>query len=243
MLDYNELYDLTKELKVLYVEDDIDFQKETVELLKYFFESVDIANNGEDAIEKYTCFYEKNEKYYDIVLTDINMPKLDGVELSKYIYLQNIDQSIVVISAHNESHYLINLINIGVEHFLMKPIDYNKIFEVIHNTVKKKVSYAVKSIDNKIIQLNKNLFWNTEKNSLFNQQGNIKLTQKEILLMELFVNNKTKVTNNETILNTLWDEPYLTPANSLILLISRFRKKIPTQRIENIYGMGYRLVF
>ncbi len=78
----------------------MSFQKETSELFNYFFNSIDLASNGEDGLEKYLSYYEQTTKFYDIVITDINMPQINGIELSKQIYTYNNLQPILVISAH-----------------------------------------------------------------------------------------------------------------------------------------------
>ncbi len=243
MIEYNKLYNITKNLKVLYIEDDKNFQKETCELLNYFFINIDLAYDGKDGLNKYINHFKTYSSYYDIVITDINMPKMNGIELSKAIYKYNETQPIVVISAHDETHYLLELINIGIEQFLQKPIIYNKVLEVIHNiSIKISKVSDINSENTNILKLDKNYYWDKEKLLLFYDNHNIKLTKKETLLLELFIKNNTKISTNEEIINTLWkDKEHLVSDDSLMPLISRFRKKLPNHTIENIYGLGYRL--
>ena len=82
-----------------------------------------------------------------------------------------------------------------------------------------------------------------EQSLLYKNQVLIKLTKNEILLMKLFISNKTKISSYEEILNilSLHTTEFLS-IDSLMPIISRFRKKIPTT-IDNIYGLGYRLNF
>ncbi len=244
MLEFNELYNQTKDLKVLYIEDDKNFQEETCVVLNYFFSTIDLATNGEDGLEKYLNFHKEYDRYYDIVITDINMPKMNGIEVSKAIYTYNLKQSIIVISAHDESHYLLELINIGIEQFLQKPIEYDKIMEVLYNVSKNLKQQLSQSINTNLIKLDNTYTWDKEQSLLYNDDENIKLTKKEILLMELFIKNHTKVSTNEEIFNVIWaGEEHFATLDGLMPLISRFRKKLPNHTIENIYGMGYRLNF
>jgi len=118
-------------LKVLYVEDNEIVLKSTIYILEEFFDYIDTAENGRVAIEKYEAFYKEHHDYYDIVITDINMPEMNGIDMSKAIYSLNDEQNIIVISAHNETHYLIELINIGVSNFILKPININHLQQVI----------------------------------------------------------------------------------------------------------------
>jgi len=87
------------------------------------FATVIVADNGNDALNLYREYYDKNQKYIDIVLTDIEMPKMDGIELSEKIMQINKEQDIIVISAYTDTKHLIKLINIGVAQFITKPIE------------------------------------------------------------------------------------------------------------------------
>ena len=244
MIEYNELYNQTKNLKVLYVEDDKNFQKETCEILEYFFSDVDLAYDGKDGLEKYLSYFKTNNKYYDIVITDINMPNMNGIELSKEIYKYNDQQSIIVISAHDESHYLMELVNMGIEQFLQKPIVYDKILEVLNNVSKKILSNSTDTPDATIVKLDENIIWDKKQNILFNKNEPIKLTKKELLLIKLFIKNNNSISTFDEIFDLLWeDEPQLASPETLLPIISRFRKKLPNNNIENIYGVGYRLNF
>jgi YesN/AraC family two-component response regulator len=103
-------------LNILYVEDDEFVRSSTSKLFGKFFKHVDIAEDGVIGLEKF-----KNNKY-DLIITDLNMPNMDGIEMSMKIKDIEFRQPIVVISAHNESELLLNLIDIGVDGFLLKPI-------------------------------------------------------------------------------------------------------------------------
>ncbi len=113
----SQLMTHAKALSILYVEDDKKIRAEIAEFLDRFFLTVDLADNGKEGLLKY------KEKHYDIVITDLNMPVMGGIEMSKALKKKHPEQPIVIISAHNESEYLLELINIGVEHYVLKPID------------------------------------------------------------------------------------------------------------------------
>jgi DNA-binding response OmpR family regulator len=244
MVEYKELHKLTKNLSILFVEDDSDFQKETCEVLNYFFDKIDLACNGKDGLEKYLSYFSKHSKYYDIVISDINMPKMNGIELSKTIFTYNETQPIIVISAHDESQYLIELLNIGVEHFLMKPIEYDKTLEAlskVSNKIKKTLDTEIKTTT---FTLDDMFSWDDSKSLLFNKNENVKLTKKETLLMQLFIKNGTRFSTTQEICNLLWvGEVHMLSEDALLPILSRFRKKLPKNIIENIYGLGYRLNF
>ncbi len=148
---YNDLYNYTKDLNILYVEDEQDLREETETILESLFKSVVSAQDGQEGLELYTKHTtQEGKSYFDIILTDINMPRVDGVELIKKVYKINNDQAIIVISAHNESQRLINLINLGITNFIPKPFSRQQFSEVFIKAAqfihleKEKIQLAVK---------------------------------------------------------------------------------------------------
>lgn len=126
----------SKYLNVLYVEDDQELLIETSEALEDFFPYVDTAVNGSVALQKYIEYNERNSNYYDLIITDINMPIMSGVDLIKEIHKIYPDQVILVISAYNDSERLIELINIGITQFIMKPIAPAQLMRILYQATK-----------------------------------------------------------------------------------------------------------
>lgn len=112
----NLLKEYAVDLDVLYVEDDKDVRDGIAMLLQKFFKTVTTAEDGQMGLDTFKA------GKFDVVLTDISMPNMNGVEMSSAIKEIDYEQTIVVISAHNEGDYLISLINIGIDAFLLKPI-------------------------------------------------------------------------------------------------------------------------
>lgn len=120
-----ELEKYSKKLRVLYVEDEDKVRFETADYLSDFFDQVDTAKNGMEGLSKY------RENAYDIVISDIRMPVMDGIDMVKEIKKINNDQCIVVISAYSESEYLLKLINEGIYRFILKPIDHQIFLDLL----------------------------------------------------------------------------------------------------------------
>ena len=128
MINSKELLEYTKNLSILFVEDHDQLRISTDSILKNFFKVVASAENGQDGLKHYLNYIQENDgKFYDIVLTDIKMPKMDGVELTKNIYEINPSQALIVLSAFDESKYLLPLINLGIEQFLKKTIRFPRV--------------------------------------------------------------------------------------------------------------------
>jgi len=236
MIDLKSLLQYSSNLKVLYVEDDENFARETQDVLKKLFSVVDYAKDGQEALEMYKSNFAKNR--YDLVITDIYMPKVDGLELTKSIYKIDPNQPIIVISAHDESKYLLEFVNIGIEHFIVKPFDISEISEVLYK-VTKKINSNVS-----IVQLANNYSWDRNSLTLFYKAKEIKLTKKEIMFIKMLIQNGTSITKTEDILNSLWgDKMESITTDVLNPMISRLRKKLPEKLIKSIYGFGYTLYY
>lgn len=121
-MNFQEVYKYTKNLNILYVEDDIDLLDETKDALEDFFSDVDTAAHGREALDKFKHKIENSSPIYDLIITDLNMPIMDGMSLIKEIHSINKEQPIIVISAYNESSRLVDLIQSGINNFIMKPI-------------------------------------------------------------------------------------------------------------------------
>ena len=130
MNNIKDLIPLTKQFTLLYVEDDQDVQTQTYAMLKILFKEVECADDGLDALEKY------RQKPYDIVLTDLKMPKMGGIEMSKVIRNINRHQIIVILSAHSDSELFLDTISLGVDGFILKPIDANSFFPVMEKVAR-----------------------------------------------------------------------------------------------------------
>jgi two-component system, cell cycle response regulator len=125
-------------LKVLYVEDDEAVKAQIVIFLQKFFPTIVTAKDGEEGLEAY------KKGTYDIVITDIMMPHMDGMEMSRRIKELNEEQIIIVTSAYNDTEKLMQLIDIGVDKFVMKPIG-NKPFLILLYNVAKSIHLAAQN--------------------------------------------------------------------------------------------------
>ena len=117
-----KLRKMGQHINILYVEDDEEISQQFETLFRKVFKNIDVANDGLEGLKKY------KEESYDIIITDIEMPNMSGIELIKEIKKINEHQLTVVTSAYNDSKYLQELIESGVEKFILKPFDMSKLF-------------------------------------------------------------------------------------------------------------------
>lgn len=118
---------MNKTLNVLYVEDDKDIREEMVEILELYFDNLDTATNGKEGLEK--C---KNSMP-ELVITDIQMPLMDGLTMSKEILAIDSNVKIILTTAFTEQSYLEEAQKFGITYYVNKPININKLFEKIES--------------------------------------------------------------------------------------------------------------
>ncbi|NWF66880.1 MAG: EAL domain-containing protein [Campylobacterales bacterium] len=129
MEQLNSIIESSKKYTVLYVEDQEDVRLHTVVIFKHFFKEVFVAVDGVDGLKKY------KENKPDIVITDIMMPRKNGLELINDIKAIDISQVILVVSAYNDSHYLIKAIENSVDGYILKPLNTQHLLNTLQRVI------------------------------------------------------------------------------------------------------------
>lgn len=127
MKDIKGLREFGLELNILYVEDEEELRKSLARYLDKIFKTVTLAKDGKEGLE----LYQKNNGF-DIVITDIRMPNMDGLTMSSEIKKINKDQNIIVVSAYSDVHNFMQSISLGVDGYIIKPIDFDQMNEVLY---------------------------------------------------------------------------------------------------------------
>lgn len=129
-IELEDLIAITSEMNVLYAEDDVALRENTSSLLCDLFNDIKQASDGLEAFNLYSLEPSK----YDIVITDLNMPHMNGIELIKKIQELNPLQAIIIISAHNETEYFLESIRNNVNGYILKPIEFDQLMESLYKT-------------------------------------------------------------------------------------------------------------
>lgn len=243
MVNVHNIYEQTKKLSVLLVEDDAQLRLRTSEILEDYFYSVDTAIDGMDGLAKYTARYEEKNSYFDLVISDIQMPGMDGVEMTRAIYALNKEQPVVILSGHTESDYLLALINLGVAQFITKPIQYDKMLDTLY-TVSLKINSTkgTVSILTNTVRLSEQFVWDKEKEMLLENGEIVSLSKYELILMDLLILKFEQVCSSDEIVNHFFLHDADISMESLRGMMMRLRKKLPPNALNSIYGLGYRLM-
>jgi len=214
-----------KELKILFVEDEVNISKLLKDALADYFYSFSVANDGLEGLEKF-----KNINP-DIVITDIMMPNLDGLEMTKEIRTINEEIPIIVLSAFSDKEKLLKAIDIGITKYFIKPFDPEEVLEYL-------IYIANKLNKNRIVCINEDFSFDTNTNNLFENEKLVNITKREKKFISLLLGDRNNITSSDSIKTTLWDEDGVTDER-LRTFVKRLRAKTNKELIKNISGQGY----
>ena len=171
--------EILKNISILYVEDESDVREFTSKLLSSLLKNVFTAENGQDGLD----LYKENINTIDLIVTDINMPKMNGIAMCEKIRELNKEIPIVVTSAHNDTDFLKKAIDVGVSTYAMKPIDLYQLIESITKAIEP--IFLKKELVTLNLSLESKIEMEIEKiNSILDAQENI-----------VIVTNKEEITN------------------------------------------------
>ncbi|MDX1295457.1 MAG: response regulator transcription factor [Sulfurimonadaceae bacterium] len=228
--------EINRRYSILYAEDKQETREGYASFLESCFNTVYVAADGEEALE----LYHKHKP--DIMLLDINMPKRDGLEVSKAIREEDLRSRIIILTAHTEQERLLFAAELGLTRYLLKPVKRQDLRNALA-----KASTELDFMQNgnsKQIALKEGYTWDRDMKRLILEGKEIKLTKREIILLECLTERPGYTFSFEEILYSFWDkgiEKEMTE-DGLKALIKRLRQKLPSGTIENIFGVGYRFV-
>ena len=219
---------ILKTLKVLLVEDEKNLATLLKNAIGDSFYSFSLANDGVEGLER---FLQINP---DIVITDIMMPKMTGLEMAKQIRVKDKNVPIIILSAYSETDKFLDAIDIGVVKYLIKPFDPDELLEYIISIEDK--------FENKIVTLVEGFSFNLTTNSLYKNSRYISLSKNESKFMKLLLQEKwdKKTIDDKTIKMILWENEVVSDER-LRTFIRRFRVKTSKNLVLNLKGFGYKI--
>lgn len=218
-----------KNIKILYVEDDDIARENALEYLESFFEIVYEASNAIQALQIY-------EKYKpDIIITDIQMPKLNGLEFVKRIRQKDKKTQIIVITAFCDKEYLLKAIELQLVKYLIKPVKQEELDESLLLCIN-----SLQEDKSNIIEFSNGSYFDTFNKNLIIENQIIKLRAKEILFLELLIKNQNRYVSYEEIENYVWSDGVMTK-DALKTLVKNIKIKLPQDMILNLTKIGYKI--
>ncbi|TKI69533.1 response regulator transcription factor [Sulfurimonas crateris] len=216
-----------KEIKVLLVEDEENLARLLKDAIGDNFHSFIVAVDGVEGLE----LFKKTKP--DIVITDIMMPRLSGLDMAKEIKQISPKTPIIILSAFSEKEKLFSAIDIGITKYFLKPFDPDEVLEYIGAITPK--------LGKKSIKLGDGFIFNKGTSSLYKNDRYVPLSKNETKFLALLLEGKNRVVDDNEIKESLWGEEV--SDERVRTFIRRFRAKTSKKLIKNVKGVGYQLSF
>lgn len=220
-------------MRILIVEDERSLSDVLTELLSKQNYTVDAVYDGQDGLDYGLT------SIYDLILLDIMLPKMNGVEVLKQLRQHNISTPIIILTAKSEVEDKINGLDHGADDYVTKPFETRELLARIRSATRRKEVYKADElkffdliIDNNMLKAN------TDK-------AEVKLSLKEFQILELLIVNQKQIITKEQLVEKIWGFDFDGEYNSLEVYISFVRKKLKfihsKVNIKAVRGLGYQL--
>ena len=218
-------------MKILVVEDEKDLNRVITKHLKKNNYSVDSCFDGEEALD-YVLYGE-----YDLIITDIMMPKIDGYELIKQLRVKGNSTPVIMLTAKDSLDDKILGLDSGADDYIVKPFEFDELLARIRVLMRRNYGFATN-----IIQVD-DVVLDISKKQVTRSGESIVLTGKEYEVLEYLFKNKTGIISREQILNHVWDYDYEGVSNIIDVIVKNIRKKLDVGSKKPIIhtkrGLGY----
>ncbi|WP_072679689.1 response regulator transcription factor [Arcobacter sp. LA11] len=219
-------------MKIFLLEDDYSLNRLITDALEKRGFFVTSSEDGYDAMTQVL------NTQYDLYILDINVPGFNGHDVLKEIRKIYIDLPVIIVSAQLDIDNISKAYDLGCNDYLKKPFELEEL--ILH------IKYHIKTIlqndiDKDIIDLGFGFNFHMKDQTLYKHDHEITLTQKEKLLLTLFINNLDKTVTSEMIHEYVWDNKEM-EAVSMRSMIHKLQKKLKNGMIVNIRGVGYRFI-
>jgi DNA-binding response OmpR family regulator len=221
-------------MRILLVEDDECIYKPIDKVLGSQHYVVDVATDGQVAWDLIKTFH------YDLILLDVILPKLDGIELCQRLRSNDYQTPILLLTAQNSSNAKVMGLDAGADDYVVKPFEFPELLARIRVLLRRNSSPTLPILEWGNLRLDPGTCEVTYDSQILH------LTPKEYRLLELFLRNNNRVFNRGAILEHLWSCEEAPSEDTVTAHIKGLRQKLkiagaPTDFIETVYGLGYRL--
>jgi len=215
-------------MNILLLEDDLLFSESLEDFLEEAGFSVDVCNDGECALEK------SYENHYDLLLLDVNVPKVNGFEVLQNIRMQNNNTPAIFLTSFKDKESVLKGFDKGADDYLKKPVDLDE----LHSRIVALLKRSNCMIDG--IKIGK-YFYNPKQKKLICQNEELTLSKKLSDLLDILIEHKNQLVTKEEISRRLWEWDKQPSEGSLRVYINELKKIIGKEMIQNQKGIGYKL--
>jgi len=220
-------------MRILLAEDEKEMSNALVAILKHNNYSVDAVYDGADALD-----YGKSQNY-DVIILDIMMPKLNGLEVLEKLRAQGIHIPILMLTAKSQIEDRIKGLDLGADDYLSKPFAMGELLARVRAMTRRKAEFTPNQITLG------NLILNKENYELSNGESSLRLSNKEFQMLELLMTNPKRLISTEQFMERIWGYDAEAEINVVWVYISYLRKKLETMnatvKLKAVRGVGYTL--
>ena len=192
------------------------------------------ADNGKKGFELYKKFNPH------IIISDLNMPIMNGIELIQKIRELDQNSKIIITTFKNDVQTLLQATELKLFKYLIKPIDFIALKNIIKESIEELNRFNTVALN--LINISPTLIWKTSEFELFCNNQIVKLTPKEKKVLNLLLQKPNQVFTYNEIIYEVWEKNNeIGDRKTLKTMITSLRKKIEDVEINNVYGYGYKI--
>jgi DNA-binding response OmpR family regulator len=222
-------------MKILLVEDEQKLSSALSKGLALEGYTVDVIPDGKKALTRISL----HRSDYDLIILDLMLPSMDGLEICKQVREWNITVPILVLTARAETDTKVKLLSSGADDYLVKPFSFAELVARARALLRRPTESLPEKLKFDEIELN------PTSRKVTREGKEIPLTLKEFGLLEYFMRHPNQVVNREDLLNHLWDFNYVGFSNVVDVHVKNLRRKLSEGNgrdlLETVRGIGYRL--
>ena len=216
-------------MRILVVEDDQDLNRQLVTVLSDAGYAVDTALDGEEG------YFLGDTEPYDLVILDLGLPKMDGISVLEQWRRSNRNMPVIILTARDRWSDKVAGIDAGADDYLAKPFHMEELLARARAQVRRASGHAKGEIECGSVRLDTN----SARVTCDGQP--VKLTSHEYRLLAYLMHHNSRVVSRTELVEHLYDQDFDRDSNTIEVFVGRLRKKLPSDLIETVRGLGYRI--
>ncbi len=218
-----------RDCSVLFADDDPVFREETEKLLRYLFRDVHVARDGAEALTLYRRVRP------DMLLLDLMMPVLNGIEVVQHIRARDPHTPIVMLTGHSSETVLLEVVKLYLEDYLLKPFDSQRLIDALGRCIRR-----IEQLLPAKVRLISGVEYELETHEVWREGRKLRLGAKESALIQLLVRAHPRVVTKAVIEADIWDDGMTESAYRN--LVNKLRRKLGQESIETLPGVGVKVI-
>ncbi|XBQ16274.1 MAG: response regulator transcription factor [Oceanicaulis sp.] len=217
-------------MRALIIEDDPDLNRQLADVLDHSGYAVDAAHDGEDG------WHLGETEPYDVIVLDLGLPKLDGVSVLERWRSNGVTTPVLILTARDRWSEKVAGFDAGADDYLTKPFHPEELLARLRALTRRAAGHASSTLESGKLTLD------TRGARVFLGDQLIKLTSHEFRMLSYLMHHKERVISRTELVEHIYDQDFDRDSNTIEVFVGRLRKKIGSNRIETVRGLGYRLV-